>query len=122
MKKFLLILAAISSLFSIQGQVVIKTNVTHIPVFVNDRKISWTIDPDTKPDRLVVYCSKTVNSVKFRTDIDSVSFSVRKSDTISLNIVVKSGDTACTEIIGIKDLPDKILPDEKLYWFSLIWA
>lgn len=122
MKKFCFLLAVIISFSCVQGQRVLRSNKTKIPVFVNGRKIDWIISPETKPDRLRVYCSKPENAVKFRTDVDSVDFKVKKNDTLSLIIILKSTDTAFTEIIGIKDLPDNITKNEKIYWLSQIWS
>lgn len=122
MNKFCLLLALLTSFSYVRGQTVIKSNISNIPVFINNRKISWGIDPETKPDRLLVYCSKAENKVVFKTDVDSAVFIVRKADTVYLSIIFKSTDTAFTEIIGIKDLPDKITVNEKVYWFSQIWA
>lgn len=120
--KYYLLLAAIISFSCVQGQKVIKSNKINIPVFINGKKTAWSISPETKPDRLHVYCSKYENKVVFRTDVDSAVFTVIKNDTLFLSIILKSTDTAYTEIIGIKDLPDKITGSQKMYWLSQVWS
>jgi carboxyl-terminal processing protease len=122
MNKFFSLLAFLTSFSFVQGQAVIKSNKSNIPVFINSRSVSWSIDPATKPDRLLVYCSKDENRVVFKTDVDSAVFIIRKADTCYLRIILKSTDTAFTEIIGIKDLPDKITVNEKVFWLSQIWS
>ena len=61
----------------------------------------WSVSPEANPDRLKVYCSNKKNNVKFKTDVDSISFSVADKDTFRFYIL-KGGEKAFTEIIGIK--------------------
>jgi len=71
---------------------------------------------------LKVYCENETNEVIFQTDTDTVTFIVSKADTIKFEIILNSLDTAYTEIVGIKDLPNEIRSEEKLYWLSQIWS
>jgi len=103
-------------------QTLFHSNKKSIQVLINGKQTDWRISPQVNPDRLNVYCTNEKNEVIFQTDIDTVSFSVRKNDTIKFRIILNSLDTAYTEIIGIKDLPNKISNEEKQYWLSQIWS
>jgi carboxyl-terminal processing protease len=93
-----------------------------INILVNGNQTDWRISPEVNPDQFLVYCTKEKNEVIFQTDIDTVSFYISNNDTIRFNIILNSSDTAQTEIIGIKELPNKITDEEKLYWLSQIWS
>jgi len=121
--KIILIFLFITFTFSIvNGKKYIQSAKKNINVSVNGKLQDWSISPETNPDRLIVYCSNEKNKVVFQTNIDTVSFSVSKNDTLKLNIILNSKDTAHTEIVGIKDLPNKISTVEKLYWLSQVWS
>ena len=122
MKQILLVLTVIFAVSCSHRQKAIHSNKKQISVFINGDLIEWTISPELKPDRLKIYCSKEKNEVKFRTDIDSAMFSVGNNDIIRFMIILSSKDTAYTEIVGFKDLPDQITDNEKLYWLSQEWA
>lgn len=122
MRQFLLLLVVILIFSSTQAQKIILSNKKSIKVLINGQLTDWTISPEVNPDRLQVYCSKENNEVKFQTDMDSAVFSISKNDTIKLQFIFQSKDTAFTEIIGIKDLPNKITDNEKVYWLSQIWS
>lgn len=93
-----------------------------VKVLINGMQTDWTISPEVNPDQLDVYCTNKQNEVIFQTDTDTISFTVSKNDTIKFKIVLNSTDTAYTEIIGVKELPNKISDEEKLYWLSQIWS
>jgi hypothetical protein len=122
MRQSLFSLLVICAVSCTQERKVIRSNKESIEIYINGKLTGWTISPDLNPDRLEVYCLKKNNNVKIITDIDSAVFSIRKNDTIKLQLILKSKDTANTEIIGIKDLPDKITNNEKVYWLSQIWS
>jgi carboxyl-terminal processing protease len=94
----------------------------NIKVLINGQQIDWWISPEINPDRLEVYCTNKKNEVIFQTDIDTCSFLVSNLDTIRFDVILNSSDTAHTEIVGIKDLPNNITDEEKLYWLSYIWS
>ena len=94
----------------------------NLEVLINGKSREWRLSPEIKPDRLKVYCSRENNEIVFQTDIDTALFSVAKNDTIKFIIILNSKDTAHTEIVGIKELPDNITRDEKIYWLSQLWA
>lgn len=100
----------------------ISSTKKNIEVLVNDKQTGWRISPETNPDRLRVYCTNENNKVVFQTDTDTVVFNVKNNDTIRFNIVLNSTDTARTEIVGFKDLPDAITDEDKLFWLSQIWS
>ena len=122
MRQILLLLLVISIFSCTQEQKVIQSNKKSINVIINGQSTGWIISPEVNPDRLQVYCSKENNEVKFQTDVDSALFSIKKNDTVRFKIILNSKDTANTEIIGIKDLPNKITNNEKVYWLSQIWS
>jgi hypothetical protein len=122
MRQILLLLAVISTFSCTQEQKIIQSNKKSINVLINGQSTDWRISPEVNPDILQVYCSKENNEVIFQTDIDTSIFSIRKNDTIRLQVILNSKDTANTEIIGIKDLPNKITNNEKVYWLSQIWS
>jgi carboxyl-terminal processing protease len=122
MRQTLLLLAIIFAVSCTRERKVIKSDNELISIYFNGRLIEWTISPDVNPDRLEVYCSIENNRIKIITDTDSAVYSIKKNDTIRLQLVLKSKDTANTEIIGIRDLPGKITNNEKLYWLGQIWS
>lgn len=122
MKRIFVLLFAIYSFSIVNGQKNIQSVKKDIKVCVNGRIQDWRISPENNHDRLKVYCSKEKNEVVFQTNIDTATFFVSKNDTIKFNIILNNQDTAHTEIIGIKDLPNKISADEKLYWLSQVWS
>lgn len=122
MKNILLALLAIVALSCSHEQKIIHSGRESIKVLINGIATEWTISPQENPDRLNVYCSDKKNKVIFQTDLDTVSYSVRKNDTIRFQIILKSNDTANTEIVGFKDLPNNITDIDKTYWLSQIWS
>jgi hypothetical protein len=122
MRQILLLLVAVSVFSCKQEHVILHSNKIPIKVLINGKSTDWRISPEVKPDRLEVYCSKDVNEVRFLTGIDSALFSVKSNDTIRFRIILSGKDTALTEIVGIKDLPNKITNNEKIYWLSQIWS
>ena len=122
MKRIFVFLFVIYSFSIVHGQKNIHSGKKNISVCVNGKVQDWRIAPENNPDRLKVYCSNEKNVVVFQTDIDTASFYVSNNDTLKFNIILNSKDTAHTEIVGIKDLPNKISADEKLYWLSQIWS
>jgi C-terminal processing protease CtpA/Prc len=103
-------------------QTIFHSNKKNVQVSINGKQTDWRISPKVNPDRLMVYCTNKKNEVVFQTDTDTIPFIVSKNDTIKFRIILNSLDTAYTEIIGIKDLPNKITNEEKLYWLSQIWS
>lgn len=91
-------------------------------ILINGQQIDWTISPEVNPDQLDVYCTNKQNEVIFQTDTETISFNVSENDTIRFRIVLNSTDTAYTEIIGVKELPNNISDEEKLFWLSQIWS
>jgi hypothetical protein len=122
MRQVLFLLVLLSVFSCKHEQKVIKSNKKNIKVLVNGSQIDWGISPEINPDRLKVYCSKEKNKVVFQTDTDSATFLVGNKDTIRFKLILRSKDTANTEIIGIKELPNQITRDEKVYWLSQIWS
>lgn len=123
MRKLLIIIPLIW-LFSCTDKQVesISSTTTEVIVLINGKQTDWRISPEVYPDRLKVYCVYEENEVVFQTDTDTISLTVRKNDTIRFKIILNSTDTAYTEIVGVKDLPDIITDEEKLFWLSQIWS
>ena len=124
MKKFLIIIPLLLLFSCVDNQVdTFNVSKRNIKILINgQQQIDWSISPEVNPDQLEVYCTKKKNEVIFQTDIDTISFYVSNKDTIRFSIVLNSSDTAHTEIIGIKNLPNKITNEEKIYWLSQIWS
>jgi len=122
MRKTFLFAILTFSFSIVSGQQIIQSTKKNIKVIVNGKTVNWTISPEANPDRLEVYCSKGKNEVIFQTNIDTAYFYVANRDTLKFKIVVNSNDTVYTEIIGVKDLPNKISTDNKIYWLSQIWS
>lgn len=124
MKKLLIIIPLLLLFSCVDNQVdTFNSSNKRIKILINgQQQIDWTITPEANPDQLKVYCTKKKNEVIIQTDIDTVSFYVSNKDTIRFSIILNSSDTARTEIIGIKDLPNKITNEEKIYWLSQIWS
>lgn len=122
MKITLALVFVIFSFSLANGQMNIQSGKKNITVSVNGTLQDWRITPGNNPDRLEVYCSREKNKVVFQTNIDTASFYVSKNDTIKFNIILNNQDTAHTELIGIKDLPNKIQANEKLYGLSQVWS
>jgi hypothetical protein len=122
MKKILVFLLVVSTLSCVHEQQVIKSNKKNIKVLVNGHQTDWGISPESNPDRLKVYCFKEKNEVTFQTDSDTITFYVGNKDTIRFKVILRSKDTANTEIIGIKELPNQLTRDEKVYWLSQVWS
>lgn len=122
MKHSLLLVVAILFFSYSQAQTIVYSNKRTIDVFVNGQQSDWIISPDVNPDRLKVFCLKEINEVVFQTDVDTAVFSISKNDTIRFSIILKAKDTAYTEIIGFKDLPNQITVNEKVYWLSQLWS
>ncbi len=101
---------------------IIKSNKENIKYFVNGKRNVWEIDPTLKPARLELYCDKEMNTVKFKTDVDSIQFNIKNKDTVRFAILLNGKDTAFTEVVGVKDLPDKISNTDKIYYLSLFWS
>jgi len=120
----LIFIVTIISLFGCNEKIneTINSNKKGIKILINGKQTEWRISPEVNPDRLKVYCENDINEVVFQTDIDTVHFSVTNNDTIRFKIILDSKDTAYTEIVGIKELPNKITDSEKLYWLSQIWS
>lgn len=122
MKRILVILFAFFSFSMANGQKNIQSGKQNIKVTINGMVQDWHISPENNPDRLKVYCSKAENKVVFQTNIDTATFYVSNNEILKFNIILNSKDTAHTEIVGIKDLPNQISADEKLYWLSQVWS
>ncbi len=122
MKNILVLLLVVSTLSCVHEQKVIKSNKKNIKVLVNGHQTDWGISPELNPDRLKVYCFKEKNEVIFQTDTDTTSFYIGNKDTIRFKVILGSKDTANTEIIGIKELPNQLTRDEKVYWLSQVWS
>jgi hypothetical protein len=94
----------------------------NIKISVNNRPTNWTVSPELKPDRLKVFCEKNNNEVLVYSKKDTLRFSVSENDTISFRIILNNKDTAHTDIIGIRKLPNEIDESNKIYYFSQVWS
>ena len=76
---------------------VIKSNVENIDIRDNEKlsKNAWRISPDIKPDSYQT--SSLGKKVTFITDVDSISFIVKKNEKQDF-IIVKGKDSAWTRV------------------------
>ena len=103
MRNFLLIIALCSAFATSAHQVRgIRSSQKDIHFTINGQYGSWTIMPELKPDRLEVACEWKKNKVRFITDIDSISFTIREGDTVQFYIQLNDTNMALTEIVGIR--------------------
>ncbi|HHH52353.1 MAG TPA: hypothetical protein ENK91_01730, partial [Bacteroidetes bacterium] len=122
--KFLLSLKLllIFNVFVYSQITILNSNKKQITYLINGKEKGWTIAPEVNPDILRIYCGQNYNSVTFKTDIDSIEYIVSDKDTIKFSIILNKTDTAYTQIIGIKEIPNTISNKEKIYWLSQIWS
>jgi hypothetical protein len=68
----------------------------------NDKAISnWNISPELKPDVLTVACFSGKEKVFFKTDKDSVSYTVKPGESKQFYVLLNDKDHALTEIKGV---------------------
>ncbi len=82
--------------------IILKSGLKDIKYSINGKRSDWHISPELKPDVLKVECLRDSNAVGFKTDVDSIFFSVSVHDTISFIVLLNGRDTAYTQIIGIE--------------------
>lgn len=81
----------------------------------------WSIRPEIRPDFLRIYCEKEV-LVTFHIEKTSVPFKLSEKDTIEIIFIVNKTDSAYTKLIGVKEIPNTISEDEKLFHLSRLWS
>lgn len=81
----------------------------------------WAISPETNPDVLYLYCDKQI-TVTFIFKSKEVDLKVAEHDTLNFKIILNQKDTANTQIIGVKEIPNSIKQEEKLYHLSRLWS
>ncbi|HYH14519.1 MAG TPA: DUF4932 domain-containing protein [Flavisolibacter sp.] len=80
---------------------VIQSNVKEIEYTIDGKKGSWNIVPEAKPDILEVPVGvKQKSRVTFKTDVDSVTYTVKLDQKINFIVLLK-GDSAHTQIAGV---------------------
>ena len=86
------------------GVPVIKANSTTVDIQDghNFRKGHWTIDPNIKVDTYYPQRSRTVKTVAFRTDIDSISFEVEPGRDYDFVILLNGRDSCRTRISAMR--------------------
>jgi len=98
---FLFLIEVFSSCTNKQILPIIKSNVKQVNYSVGGGDLrKWNLAPELKPDRLQAEVGNKLTPIKFITDIDSITFSVKEKDTVQFYIV-KEKDSALTEIIGV---------------------
>jgi carboxyl-terminal processing protease len=122
MKKILI--PGLLLLFSLPlaAQKTINSGTEKINVVVGGKVTDWRISPEANPDRLKVYCPGGPVRVVFETDRDTAVFLVNKNDTIRFKVILRSKETANTEIVGFRDIPNSISAEAKIYWLSRLWS
>lgn len=88
-----------------------------------DKAKNWRFAPEKTPDDLHVYCETKNTEVTFFLPEKTLSFRLNENDTVLFSVLVNDGkDTARVRVIGIKTIPNSILPQEKLYHLSRLWS
>jgi len=120
--KYIFLILAILPSFAFTQNPILNSNKKRIEFSINGKKNGWLIAPEVNPDILRIYCGHNNNSVIFKTDIDSIEYIVSNKDTINFSIILNKTDTAYTQIIGIKEIPNTISDNDKIYWLSQVWS
>jgi len=87
----------------------------------SDYLFDWFISPDQKPDILRIYCD-TSSIIYFNISSEKIKFKISEKDTIDFVIILNGKDSAYTQIIGVKEIPNTINNEEKLFYLSLLWG
>jgi C-terminal processing protease CtpA/Prc len=82
----------------------------------------WGISPEEKPDILQVYCESTDVKVSFYLKKQTIQFMLNEDDTVNFVIVLNHKDSAFTQVIGVKTLPNKISKEDRVYHLSRLWS
>ncbi|MDR1984928.1 MAG: hypothetical protein LBQ28_08915 [Prevotellaceae bacterium] len=105
-----------------QPEQIMHSDKRSINLFTEDRQNSWNIIPSVNPDVLRLYhATKKTYNVKFVSDIDSITFTVKADEPVYFSIIYK-GDTARTAIEFTNRMANTLSDDEKLYALSLFWS
>lgn len=95
----------------------LKTNSDQIVNYVNGRKGFWSIDSKLSLDVFRFNSRNEVDTIVFKSDIDSIVFYLKEHDTIDFKIVLNKLDTASTRIISTKQISYSANPlNVKLYF------
>ncbi|WP_171805043.1 S41 family peptidase [Paludibacter propionicigenes] len=92
-------------------------------MMINSGKNDWTIAPELKPEIYTMY-SETVKfrTIRFITDIDSITFVVKLNKPVKLAIVLNNKDTAQV-VIGLSNkIPSTLSNKDKIYALSSFWS
>jgi C-terminal processing protease CtpA/Prc len=103
-------------------ELIMYSNVRNTNVYVDATIKDWGISPDIRPDILKIYDTRSKKkTVKFVSDIDSITFKVKLNKPVYFSIIYK-GDTAVTGIDFTNLLPNTLSKADKIMALSLFWS
>jgi hypothetical protein len=118
----LLVFFGIIPIFAQDNKKVLYSNKKNITILNGKTKIDWSITPELKPDIFKYYNpTEKTRTIRFVSDIDSLSFIVEVNKPVYFDIVYK-GDTAHTAIEFTNYIANTLSDTEKLYALSLFWS
>ncbi len=118
----LFILLGTTSIYAQYNDIIMHSDKRNITIYNGDIKMEWQITPSMDPDVFHYYnISDTTRTIRFISDIDSLSFKVTVNNPVYFSIIYK-GDTAHTAINFTNQMEKTLSGDEKLYALSLFWS
>ncbi|MDR2980071.1 MAG: hypothetical protein LBV02_06510 [Bacteroidales bacterium] len=87
----------------------------------SDYQRDWSISPEIRPDILRIYCEKPI-LVTFHFPAMDASFTLSEYDTVNFVIILEGKDSAYTQLIGVKEIPNTIGIEKKLFHLSHLWS
>lgn len=104
------------------GQNILRTNKKQVIIKINDNELDlWRINSKIHIDRYYAFCWKNLNEAHFISDIDSIKISFKENDSIKIHILLNESDTSITELIGIREFPNNLSIEDRLYYLNLLY-
>ena len=125
MKRIVLFLIFCNVVLTIDAKqpTIIHSNKKNIVMMIDHGKNDWIITPELKPEVYTIY-SETVKfrTIRFITDVDSITFVVKLNKPVKLAIVLNNKDTAQVVIDFNNKIPSTLSNKDKIYALSSFWS
>ena len=104
-------------------QTIIHSNKKNIVMMIDQGRNDWIIAPELKPEVYTMY-SETVKfrTIRFITDVDSITFVAKLNKPVKLAIVLNNKDTAQVVIDFNNKIPSTLSNKDKIYALSSFWS